>query len=356
MWIQISKDIFETADFKGLNYIYQILSWFPKDNPRYKIFIVPNQDLKKTQNYKNFKVSDYDFENLVEQQFNEFIQTQPTGKNCDYTITNQKGNKNFNIEEAIRFFSQPISIILENNKNDAYFIKAIINHLDSSGILKEYIANGWIRFENAGGCGNVRNFIEGELKSFEDLASRNSRNPHDYYKAFVLLDSDKEFPTQNQKSQYTALINYLNSININSEKFHLLEKRMMENYMPDEVFLSLKEDYRGRTGKRDLLNWINTYLSLTSLQKDFLNIKDGFPKETDENGIRKPIKTEISNLYINVTGQNFTNIDKGFKYPDFKNLFSELFYTSSRVNKASLEFRANSKELTVIVEKIRKLI
>lgn len=355
MWIQINKDIFETADYKGLNYIYQILSWFPKNNPRYKIFIFPDQ-VKETQNYNNFKNSDHDFENLVEQQFNEFIQTQPSEKKCDYIITNQKGDKNFNIEEAIRFFSQPISIILENNKNDAYFIKAIINYLDGSGILKEYIENGWIRFENAGGCSNVKNFIEGELKSFEDLSSRNSRDTHHYYKAFILLDSDKEFLTQNQKSQYTTLITYLNSINIDSKRFHLLEKRMMENYLPDEVFLSLKDEYTGKNGKRDLLNWINTYLSLTDIQKDFLNIKDGFSKETDKNGVRKPIKKEILNLYNTVTGQNFINIDNGFKYPDFKNSFSELFHKSNRVNKSSLQTRANSNELSIILNKIRKLI
>lgn len=354
MWIQISKDIFETADYKGLNYIYQILSWFPKNNPRYKIFIVPDQ-VKETQNYNNFKNSDHDFENLVEQQFNEFIQTQPAEKKCDYIITNQKGDKNFNIEEAIRFFSQPISIILENNKNDAYFIKAIINYLDGSGILKEYIENGWIKFENAGGCSNVKNFIEGELKSFEDLASRNSKDTYHYFKAFILLDSDKEYLTQNQKPQYTTLISYLNSINIDSEKFHILEKRMMENYLPDEVFISLKNKYVNKYKSRGLLSWINTYLSLRDVQKDFLNIKDGFSKEIDKNNVRKPLKTEISDLYSNVTGQNFTIIDNGFKYPDFKNAFSELFYKSDRVNKSSLQTRANSDELIIILNKIRKL-
>jgi hypothetical protein len=43
-------------------------------------------------------------------------------------ITSQRGASNFNIEEAIIFLNQPVSIILENNKNDSEFILAIIKH------------------------------------------------------------------------------------------------------------------------------------------------------------------------------------------------------------------------------------
>ncbi|WP_278551775.1 hypothetical protein [Elizabethkingia bruuniana] len=354
MWIKIAKDIFENADFKGLNYIYSVLSWFPKTIPRYKIFI-DQQTVEQTENYQIFVKSDLNFKNLIDQQFNEFIQSQPSNSKVDYIVTNQKGINCFNIEESIRYFSQPISIILENNKNDAYFIKAIINHFDSSNILAEYLENGWIKFENAGGCSNVKNFIEGELKAFEDIASRNQKETFHYYKAFVLLDSDLEFPSQNQKPQYTTLIDYLKTIDIGSEKFHLLEKRMMENYMPDEVFLALRDEYRSKNGKKELLAWISSYLSLTDEQKDFINIKDGFSKEKNVKGERI-IKPEVKYLYSTVVGQNYTNIDNGFRYPDFKNSFSELFHKSDRINKASLKRRANSEELTIILQKIKKLI
>ncbi len=96
-------------------------------------------------------------------------------------------------------------------------------------------------------------------------------------------------------------------------------------------------------------------MSLTDEQKDFINIKDGFSKEKNVKGERI-IKPEVKYLYSTVVGQNYTNIDNGFRYPDFKNSFSELFHKSDRINKASLKRRANAEELTIILQKIKKLI
>ncbi|MDX8568140.1 hypothetical protein OZ668_09095 [Elizabethkingia sp. HX XZB] len=355
MWVEISKDIFETADYQGLSYIFQILNWYPKSLPRYKLFI-NTEEIKNTNNYNKFKESIPDFDSIIDQQFNEFVQSTSNGEQCKYKITNLKGNFFFNIEESIRYFSQPISIILENNKNDAYFIKAIFNHIDQNKVLQEYVNNGWIKFENAGGCLNVKNFIEGELNSYEDLASRNGRDLHDYYRVFILLDSDLEFCTQPQKPNYKQLIDYLTDINLTSNNFHILSKRMMENYMPDEVYKDLKIEYQSQSSKQILVKWINAYLLLSDEQKNFLNVKDGFSKEKDEMGNRKPLKPEIIALYSNIVGENYDIIDKGFKYPDFKNSFSELFEKSERINKQSLQQRANSPELEDIIQKIKNLI
>lgn len=354
MWIEISKDVFEESDIKGLNYIFQILSWFPKTISRYNVFINLDE-IKHTDNYKKIKLSDINFDEYVEQQFNDFILSNPRNNKRDFTITNKSGASNFNIEEAIRYFNQPLSIVLENNKNDAYFIKALFCHFDSSGVLSEYVENGWIKFENAGGCTNVKNFIEGELKSFEDLASRNNRNPHDYYRGFIFLDSDKEFLSQPQKNQYNNLIAFFNAIGIDAQKYHVLEKRMMENYMPDEVFKELKDLYRGNPRKQNLVDWINAYLNLSHEQKDFLNIKSGFSKETDATGVRKPISLDVLNLFA-ISAHNLSILDGGFKFLDFKNLFSELFYKSTRINKTTMLNRSNSNEFNEILGKLNKLL
>ena len=354
MWIEISKDIFEDSDIKGLSYIFQILSWYPKQISRYNVFI-DLDEIKKTDNYVKLKGIDSNFDEFIENQFNEFILTNSNKKNRDYIISNNKSLNSFNIEESIRFFNQPISIILENNKNDAYFIKAIFNHIDSTKVLTEHVENGWIKFENAGGCSNVRNFIEGELKSFEDLASRNNKHPYKYYRSLVLLDSDKEFLLQPQKQQYNNLVSFLQSIGLDNQKYHILEKRMMENYMPDEVFEELKDSYSGKQAQKSLLDWINVYLNLNDEQKDYLNFKNGFPKEYDEHGNKKPISISILNLY-NIPERDYAILDGGFKFPDFKNSFSELFYKSTRVNKSSMLNRAKSKEFDEIIDKIYKLV
>ncbi len=283
-----------------------------------------------------------------ELQFNEYIEN---NSKIDYNITNKKGGNNYNIEESIRFFTQPISIILENNKNDAYFIRAIYSYFDRTDTIKEFEQNGWIRFENAGGCTNVKNFIKGQLESYEYLAYKNNRPSFDYLRMFILLDSDREYAAQPQKEKYNTLQQYLNSINITGSKYHILQKRMMENYMPKEVFEELKITYSKVT---DLSNWLNVYLNLSSDQMDFLNIKSGFPKDKDVNGVRI-IDLNIKALY-NLSQTNFDILDNGFHYPNFKNSFSELFIKSARVNKNSLKNRANSNELESILTKIFNLL
>lgn len=346
MWIEIAKDAFASKDTKGFYFVLNLLTWSPANSvSRYNVY-VDSRDVMDTENYKNLSRQDKE---LLDDEFAAFVTT--NGK-IIYRISEEKyaGDTTYNIEEAIRFFIQPASIILENSKNDASFVRAVIYHFDQpiatgQRVLSEYIQNGWIQFENAGGCLNVENFIEGKLQSFNELALKNGADNHKYIRCMVLLDSDKEYPTQEQKPQYARLVKYLTEKQINN--FHILEKRMMENYMPDEVI----EKINGQSLKA----WIDVYKTLSNEQKDFLNYKSGFPKETDEKGVRKPIKTEIHALY-DIDNTNFDILDKGLKFPNFKDAFPGLFESDALVNKHTLKARANSDELERIIVKVRKLI
>ena len=340
MWVEINKDIFEKGDLKGLNYLYQILSWSPLNSiRRYNIFI-DFEKVKDSPNYKKLKEIENKFDELIEAEFNKFITESSRNTKRDYTVTLKKIEGGFTIEESIRFFKQPVSIVLENNKNDAYFIKAIIYHFDKDGVIKEHLKNGWIKFENAGGCTNVENFIKGELKQFEDIAAKNNKEESGYYRGLVILDSDKEYSTQPTKQEYIKLAEYLNSQSID---YHILLKRAMENYMPDKVFENLRNEYKLRPNKyKILLNWINAYSNLSSPQKDYLNISSGFP--TDEHGNRKPFSPDVQNLFSNVSAANLDKLQNGFKYPGFKNNYAYLFEKNEMVNKATLKNRITSTD------------
>lgn len=363
MRIEISKDIFEHSDFQGLAYIFQILTWSPVNSiPRYNLF-VNTEKISHTQNYKKLVVQNSTTETIqakiIEEEFTETILTGTQNTHINYRITNKKGIKNFNIEEAIRFFSQPVSIVLENNKNDSYFIEAIIYHFDKAGIVKEHLRNGWLRFENAGGYRNVQNFLEGCFKSFYDLASRNNKEPSHYYRGMIILDSDKNYTNEPIKQQYNNLIQNFPDI-----IFHILDKRAMENYMPEEVYEDIKQEIKSNKTEHNnwekMISWIDTFLYLSHDQKNFLNISDGFPKYIDkESKERKPIKNEILELFgLTEISQNFKVLDKGFRYKgkEFKNEFPLHFIKSSKVNKQSLSKRDGKNELQEILSKIYKLI
>lgn len=348
MWIEIDKTIFENSDFKGLNYLFQILSWFPTGSiPRYNIFI-DKELCKETDNYNTLCTIENKFDELIETEFDKYINDSSNTTLRDYTVSiDNYGFKRLNIEEAIRFLNQPVSIVVENNKNDAYFIKSIIYNFDTTGIIIQHLNNGWIQFDNAGGCGNVENFIEGDLKIFEDLAIRNNTYPEKYFRGLIILDSDKQFKNESKKNLHENLERYLNRKKIS---YHILYKRMMENYMPDEVYDSIGF----KTNDHKLKNWISAYKYLNDDQKDFLNISSGFPK--DEYGNRKQLDINVVNLFDSISPKNIDILDKGFKYPNFKNAFPELFLVSDRVNRFSLENRSKSNELNEILDKIKKML
>jgi hypothetical protein len=369
MWIEISKDVFEKADRKGLNYIFQILSWYPINSVCRYNFFVDTKDVRNTDNYIFLDTIEEDFTNTLDSFFNDFVNQSNDSSKSDYKVTYKKGKNNFNIEESIFFFNQPVSIILENNKNDSQFIKAILNHFDEKNKLNEHLKNNWIKFENAGGCSNLPNFIEGFLNQFRELAIKNNRNLSDYFRGIIILDSDKDFPSQETK--HKSLIEKISKF-LSENDVHILEKRAMENYLPIEVYKELLSQDIIRNYKNNILkDWIDAFLNLTDEQQDFINISSGFPPNDDKynaDKIRKEVNIEILNFFnLDISDINFQKLDMGFKFPgffnssklntslDFKNEFPNLF-KKSIVTKESLERRDRIGELKDIYLKINKLI
>jgi hypothetical protein len=346
MWINVTKDVFENSDFKGLNYLYQVLTYKPSDSfrSRYNI-VVDTEKVKDTPNFK--KLSSIE-KSLVEFLDLEYSYFKTYSQNISYKISSIKNDCHFNIEEALIFLNQPVSIILENNKNDSEFILSIIKHFgndDGYNKSQEHINNAYLKFENAGGCGNIPNFVEGFLKQFKDIATKNNRNLSEYFRGIIILDSDTEYP--NQLSRHTELLRKLNDLGIDSIKVHILEKRMMENYLPDEVYKELKENNQNNFSK-ELIDWIDAYLNLKNdKQKDYINIPKGNLLGNEIPKLQGLIDFwEVSDT--NISQVNYNKLNIGFKFNgfdekgnikkenDFKNAFPQLF---KKATKEDLEKR-----------------
>ena len=368
MWINITRDIFEEAEFKSLNFLYQILSWYPTDsNPRYNI-LIDTERVKNTDNFKSLSTIEKNLTEYLDIEFSSFVNS---SSQISYKISYTSKKQNFNIEEAILFFSQPVSIVLENNKNDSQFIITIIQHFGRKGEFnkaQEHLDNGWIQFENAGGCSNIANFIEGFLAKFKIIAGKNNRSASDYFRGLIIIDSDKEYETQGSKHE--ELINKLKFLGVEN-CVHILEKRMMENYLPKEVFEELVSQ-RSVIINNDLKDWLDVYLNLNNeVQKDFLNIPDGFPPKKDKfdsSGERKLVQPEILELFsLTENDINFKKLDRGFQFKgfdttgklkiggSFKEEFPNLF-RKPVVNQQNLTIRDGKGELQIIANKISELL
>ncbi len=364
MWIKISKDTFENADFKSLNYLYQILTWFPSssDKPRYNI-LVNTETVEETENFQKLSQIEVSLKDFLDDEFSYFV-TSSKSTLPNYKVSYSRDNDQFDIEEAIVFFNQPVSIVLENNKNDSQFILAIISHF---GVINDvnnaigHFKNGWLQFENAGGCSNIPNFVEAFLQKFEKLAERKQRQVADYFRGLIIIDSDKEFGTQTSK--HLNLLKKLQDLGLDLSQIHILEKRMMENYLPKAVYVEIRRQSSiNHQSNESIKNWLDAYLSLIDdFQFDYINIHKG-----NLLGNLNPPHPELINLW-NISGANFSKLNVGFNFNgfdsygnlkkenNFKDEFPNLF-RKQIVNKQNLEHRDGKGELQEIANKINDLL
>lgn len=354
MRIQIKDDIFNSNDFTNLVHLIRIVFQCPQGsvNTKAKVFI----DLEKCVNSMLYERLDSIDKELLEVSTKDyFYEDSPS---INYTVSNDKKHESYALEEAIALLNEPFWILLENSKNDQEFIKSIIFHFEvDNEYLKECLKNRWIQFDNAGGCGNVKNLLTHRINSFENLAISHCTTPRKYYRGIVILDGDREFSTQSTKQDYQKLIEYFTENNI---PFHILEKRAMENYMPDEVIFDIQQEKSKSKNPDDkkFVKWVNVYRYLSNEQKDFLKY-DGLD-------LFQKLGSEVQDLYQNQLPSNFNLLVSGISYRDhnakgdeekrFKNAFPKLFTKSPLVNKVSLKARSGTDELERIFNKINQLL
>jgi hypothetical protein len=159
----------------------------------------------------------------------------------------------------------------------------------------------------------------------------------------VLIDSDKEFETTETKPDRVRLFSFLKE---NGIPYHELEKREIENYLPDEVLESIPE----------IDAYIQTYLQLSPKQKDYFDLENGFGNK-NLNSFPK----EIQELYSNLDEKAIGILRKGmsiksFEENGFKSEFPKLF-ADEKVTQETLKARTvhqskDPNELQTILDKI----
>ena len=333
MWVKIENDVFDgNYNIDVLRKLIQDLSYKHKHNIFIDIPTIRNEEV-----FDNFSET---INKNIYNYYEKFINDSP---NINYFVSNiENGENYFNPNDAIDFFNLPLLIILENNDNDAFFLDAIIREFKkSSKKIRNFRDNLWIKYINSGGSGNVEHSINAEI--------RNVGGNLKFLKCFVLLDSDLEFP-QVVNLKRERLINYLNGLNV---KYHILEKREVENYLPIDLF--------------NLINpsdvFVRTYCDLlTPIQRDFIDIEKGFNKSIEN------IESENEEIYHFFINENesikdlkikLSNLRYGLNriFGDFKNEYTKLFENATQEGLIErTKEQENPDELKLILEKITKLL
>lgn len=329
MKVKIDKSAFTDANDGNKQLELAFLLHIILYKNRYELKIADG-DVLSTVSFKNLMQSDRE---TIKNTIAMGIVTSSNSYDCEVKTGGyvEEIQKVFSVEEAIMYLLQPYSIILENGLNDAHFMNAIFNWFDpSNGTLLHHVNEGWIRYENAGGCSNVRNFLQARIQQF--------CGKQKFLRCYVFLDGDRRYPTDTAPDvKYRTLKAQLEEWNVG---YHVLEKRCMENYLPEEAMRVVA----GPTNK----DWVDSFMSLTAEQKDFLDISGGFEtditkeekrivrvresqlttkdkKRRKKSYVRGFLPQNEQNFYMSVSNGNFLHLEKGLKINNFKVKFPEKF-------------------------------
>lgn len=240
-----------------------------------------------------------------------------TSKSHALPISN-RSSEYFSIKESIKYLEQPFLLILENSLNDAPFFDSLIKHFPHSEKLKKHKDERWFQYDMGGGSTIVHN-LSTKMRSFKGIIF--TKRPFEYLRCFVIIDSDRKYPNEELKQATKDLIEFLDS---NKVPYHVLEKREMENYLPDEAFSEITHNRA----------FVDAYLNLTPIQKDYFDIEKGFNLSKFDK-----LPLEVQNFYTDLDdkgkaifrSENLKKINNSAR-ENFKSKFP-MFFLSDKINK-----------------------
>lgn len=259
-------------------------------------------------------------------------------------------DKKFGLSEVCEYVTFGAHVVLEDATNDGYFIKAVERVFEDTYDFSRLLSKGIVAIDT-GGSGAKRRIAE---------FIRNHHGKPKFLRCLVIVDGDCRYKGdleyENHKKQIDEL-NYFQSVGV---QYHILTKRALENYLPDEVFDSCRDTFGD--------DWVDAYLSLKPEQKDYYYIAEGFSKDipkiykdAGDLGFDK-LPQKVQDLFRDVSPGNYHHLlHKPNLHGSFKSEFPK-FFDDPHVYKASFMSRVghpqstNPDELMQIVEKIRQLL
>ena len=265
-------------------------------------------------------------------------------RDVNVIVSNEEGC--YTLVEADEILNKTFNLILENIEYDKYFFDALVKcFMNESKKIKLHLEKGWLIVVNGGG-NNITNVLNETKKRYDKPEF--PKHASIYLRSFVIIDSDKKYPCENEVSnEKQNLLNNIKKVLVTS--YHILKKREMENYLPDETFKSITHND----------DFVNAYLSLNNLQKDYLDVENGLP----DRNIDQLTPNELKDLYSDLVNPHLNALRKNklilkdveLKVLHFKQNYPKMFLHKT-VNKNSLKARANSNELEEILNKLTILL
>lgn len=185
-------------------------------------------------------------------------------------------------DEALEYLTQPVAVIVENERSDGAFLAATIQALGRFDIWFAFERH-WIVLDHAGGYGEIEKRIERYF-----LRTKGPR------RVMVLADSDRMCPGHESRTE----AHVRDVCTRHGVPFAVLNKRTIENYLPVGALQ--------RSPRRDCYQ---AFLKLRTEQRDHYNMKKGFARDARGNC---EIPAEQQNLFEHVPATVLANLIGGF--------------------------------------------
>ncbi len=143
------------------------------------------------------------------------------------------------VNEAVRALGHPLTILVENQLNDGAFLRAMMPP-PWSARLEDWERTGQVRFGNGGGINVLHALIEHHCDGRG--SARGFGLPAEVWKLLHFIVVDHDGPKPDAPSADSKRVGSLCQERGLSQRFHRLERRCPENYLPMAVLLSHSSD------------------------------------------------------------------------------------------------------------------
>ena len=190
------------------------------------------------------------------------------------------------INDAISYLSQPFRILVENSRNDRAFLLTMATEQQRK-FLEKYESLNFIEFQNGGGVAEL----------LEILREYTTRDEWLVKTTWVLIDSDSLEPGEiSPKSKEVC-----DKCSQDGVKFHALERRSIENYLPHSAIRASTDRKYGKPHQKFI-----AFKSLSPQQQNHYNMKGGFRAD------RAIADRNAGLLFHRVPGDVLRELDTGF--------------------------------------------
>lgn len=332
MIVHLNSTVFkEDSNFQKLNHMFAFF-----EDGKHVLFL--NEDISET-NWVNStsKIT----KAFCEVQFKNSAYSSETEVNLRIDNENDLEHDIYSVLDGYILLQNNPIIFVENGTSDRLFLLSIFNNFTECDKINKNIKNRWIELRGVGGKNEFIKEINKELRRFRKENLPNEK----YLRAIVIIDSDKKYPIENLSETHNSIIDFCNEKKI---KYHVLEKREIENYLPVQVFSDFPHTHP----------IISSYLNLNNAQQSYYDFQDGFKGKAINT-----LNINIQDLFAGISANDEKYLRVGFdrSIKDFysKKVFPLLFKHATVSRKTLLEncsMQNDPEELIKIIKKLEHLL